>query len=125
MSIDDHFKQIDLLFNNPLIKNSKIIKEKRSLRIALINGKCILIDNSEFHFMEFIDTHNKSIVRSYRYHFQDNTGKLIFRYDCAPHYPELQTFPHHKHLGSTVIESRQKSIIEIFKEVILEVERNY
>ncbi|GAB4496424.1 MAG: hypothetical protein OHK0052_06300 [Anaerolineales bacterium] len=25
----------------------------------------------------------------------------IFRYDNAPHHPEILTFPHHKHIGSS------------------------
>ncbi len=35
---------------------------------------------------------------SYRYHFQDKQNNLIFRYDNAPHFPNLDSFPHHKHL---------------------------
>jgi hypothetical protein len=26
-------------------------------------------------------------------------GRRIFRYDNAPHHPEIVTFPHHKHIG--------------------------
>jgi hypothetical protein len=36
---------------------------------------------------------------SYRFHLQDADGRCVFRYDCSPHYPDLATFPHHKHVG--------------------------
>jgi len=37
--------------------------------------------------------------RRYSYHYQDSQGELIFRYDNAPHHPELPDFPAHKHVG--------------------------
>jgi len=35
----------------------------------------------------------------YNVHLQDSAGRCVFRYDNAPHYPELSTFPDHKHVG--------------------------
>ena len=35
----------------------------------------------------------------YNFHLQDDSGRCVFRYDNAAHYPELATFPHHKHVG--------------------------
>lgn len=34
----------------------------------------------------------------YVYHYQQENGSLIFRYDNSPHYPDLATYPHHKHV---------------------------
>lgn len=39
----------------------------------------------------------------YRYHFQDEKNELILRYDSTPHFPDLSSFPHHKHLPDAVI----------------------
>ena len=36
---------------------------------------------------------------NYKFHYQDADGNLVFRYDNAPHYPYLSTFPAHKHVG--------------------------
>ena len=52
----------------------------------------------------------------YRYHFQDNENKLIFRFDNTPHFPHLETFAHHKHLIDTVIAANRPSITEVLKE---------
>ena len=53
----------------------------------------------------------------YRYHFQDRENRLIFRYDNTPHYPYLDTHPHHKHLLDEVHPTQQPSIIEVIAEV--------
>ena len=48
---------------------------------------------------------------------QDEKNNLVFRYDNAPHFPEIDTFPHHKHLPETVIGVKKTSIIDVIKEI--------
>ena len=36
----------------------------------------------------------------YSYHWQSAQGLLIIRWDNAAHYPYLETFPHHKYIGT-------------------------
>ena len=48
----------------------------------------------------------------YRYHFQDKKNNLIFRYDNTPHFPELESYPNHKHSPSAVISTEKPSIID-------------
>ena len=54
---------------------------------------------------------------SYRYHFQGKNNKLIFRYDNTPHFPDLETFPHHKHLPNQVMPTEKPSITEVINEI--------
>jgi len=54
---------------------------------------------------------------SYRYHYQDPHTGLVFRYDNAPHHPEITTYPDHKHTGDDVLASSHPSIEEILLEV--------
>ena len=35
----------------------------------------------------------------YSFHCQAFDDTCIFRYDMAPHHPEIPTHPHHKHIG--------------------------
>ena len=56
----------------------------------------------------------------YRYHLQDFQNQLIFRYDNTPHFPDLLTFPHHKHLPNQVIASIKPSLIDVFQESLNE-----
>lgn len=55
----------------------------------------------------------------YRYHLQDSHNNLVFRYDNTPHFPELDSFPHHKHLQNKVSPVQEPSIIEVIEEVKL------
>jgi len=55
----------------------------------------------------------------YRYHFQDRRNSLVFRYDNTPHFPELETYPHHKYLSGGIIPIYQPSIIEVIEEAKL------
>lgn len=54
---------------------------------------------------------------SYRYHWQDPSGHAILRYDDAPHYPAIATFPHHKHVGETVIAAQRPALRTLLAEI--------
>ncbi|MCF8128560.1 MAG: DUF6516 family protein, partial [Deltaproteobacteria bacterium] len=38
-------------------------------------------------------------ITIYRFHWQDRNGVLVKRWDNAPHHPQLETHPHHVHVG--------------------------
>lgn len=46
-------------------------------------------------------------------------GKRIFRYDNAPHHPEISTHPHHKHSGSgdTLSATQEPTLSQILSEI--------
>nr|WP_228052298.1 DUF6516 family protein [Nodosilinea sp. LEGE 07298] len=52
----------------------------------------------------------------YRYHFQNENNQVIFRYDSTPHFPNLSTFPHHKHLTDTVISAEKPDLTQVLQE---------
>ena len=63
-----------------------------------------LADNSLLEISEALVVEAGALTwLSYRYHWQASAGNVILRYDNAPHHPELETFPHHKHLGSRLL----------------------
>jgi hypothetical protein len=47
----------------------------------------------------------------------DSANQMIFRYDNAPHHPEIATFPHHKHLPRGLSESDAPRFADVFGEV--------
>lgn len=55
----------------------------------------------------------------YRYHFQDEHNALVFRYDNTPHFPNIETFPHHKHLRDNVLPSVKPLILMVIREAVL------
>lgn len=52
----------------------------------------------------------------YRYHFQDEQNKLVFRYDNTPHFSNLENFPHHKHIPDKVMGVAEPSILKVIDE---------
>ena len=52
----------------------------------------------------------------YRYHFQDENHQLIFRYDSTPHFPNLASFPHHKHLPDNVVATDKPELAQVLQE---------
>lgn len=63
------------------------------LRIKL---HIVLIDGSILHVKEY---RFADLSRKYAYHWADSDGSLKIRWDNAEHWPEIATFPHHKHIG--------------------------
>ena len=55
---------------------------------------------------------------NYRYHFQDRQNNLIFRYDNTPHFPDLENFPHHKHLRDGIISSEEPTVVGVIEEAV-------
>ncbi len=89
---------------SPKRANLKIRLRFNQTHLLEINEAIMINENQ----LEFLD---------YRYHFQDKQNCLIFRYDSTPHFPNLSTFPHHKHLADNVISSQKPKITQVLKEV--------
>ncbi len=87
----------------PTRANLRIRLRFNQTHLLEINEAIVVIDNQ----LEFLD---------YRYHFQDEYNRLIFRYDSTPHFPNLPNFPHHKHLQNDVIASSKPEITQVLQE---------
>jgi hypothetical protein len=62
-------------------------------------------------------------VTKYRHHCQDGQGRLIKRWDNAPHYPALDTFPHHLHDGEDrVVRHPAVTGLEVLQRILVEIE---
>jgi hypothetical protein len=100
------------------VVESSVIKDQRSLHIGIIEGKLIFTDEPSLHFIEFVDVKGSLELYKYGYHYQDRSGNMIFRYDMAPHHPEIPTFPHHKHIRSNgVINSTPPTLALVLGEI--------
>ncbi|MBF0457759.1 MAG: hypothetical protein HQK99_07680 [Nitrospirae bacterium] len=70
-------------------------------------------DSSVLIAREYVD----ELQRDYSFHWQGSDNNMIIRWDNAPHYKELLTFPHHKHMAGRVIESRVVSLEDILNQI--------
>ena len=91
-----------------------ITRDRANLRIRIRVEQSNLLEINEA--IVIID--NQLITLDYRYHYQDEKTQLIFRYDSTPHFPNLDTFPHHKHLAHTVIACEKPEIQQVLQEAI-------
>jgi hypothetical protein len=123
MQVRDYFLELqNLLQSSTVVKTVDVEYELKSRAIGVIHGTVGMIDGSTLHLLELIVIQGAKIVRQkYRFQFMDRSGKMIFRYDNAPHHPEVKTHPHHKHTRG---EERPRPSKEIgLPEILAEIEQ--
>jgi len=59
--------------------------------------------------------------RKYRIHYMTATEVLVARWDSAPHYPLLPTFPFHKHTVQGVEAHAAVTLLDVLDEVIAQL----
>ena len=98
-SIDEYFTEVRGKITEVVVIDAEdIILERFGGNIGRIHGRIFFRDKSMLEFLEMIVI-NKEVKRPrYRFHWQDNKGELIIRWDNAKHHPEITGFPHHKHV---------------------------
>ena len=80
---------------------------------GIIGGRITFKDGSIFHFKEVLLAKS----RHYRFHYMDEMNKLISRWDTAPHYKDLKTFPYHVHMPDGVRESKRVTLLDILDKI--------
>ena len=124
--IERYMNDLDVLISaSPSIVDIDIIR--RDIRdtglekTALFRYRIKLIDESLIEITErILEERGELKTTKYRYHWQTGSGKLIKRWDNAPHHPEIDTFPHHLHDGSeeNVKSFRKMNALEILTDII-------
>ncbi len=121
MKIDDYFAAIERgLSNNPQISkiHDPLLLTSDDYN-GLIRCRVTFWDGSTLNIYEVVSTELGYPVRiNYSYTYLSG-DQLIFRYDNAPHHPEIVTHPHHKHIGlkDRLAPADQPSISQIIAEV--------
>lgn len=123
--LDNYIKGIEeLIATSPEVIEFIILRrsfyETDLEKILIYRFKVIFKDDSIVEITErLIESSNKIKRTKYSYHYQDKNGKLLKRWDNAPHHPEIKSYPHHLHISkSKVIESNEISAFDMLKELI-------
>lgn len=99
----DYLASIDqILRASPFVNDFQTQHEDRG-EVWFLRVNVYFIDNSLLHFRELFVGQENPFKKTYTYHYQREDGTLVFRYDNAPHFPELPTAPHHKHVGENEV----------------------
>ena len=107
------------IVSNPVVLSSNIQKHLGPTNNTVyVKGSIIFIDSSVLDIAIFANKTSTVIsIEKYRFQYMDKQGQMLFRYDNAPHHPELSSFPEHKHVGDRTISLPQPDLKNIFNEI--------
>ena len=101
-----------------LVASWKIIEYDQDGPNLRLKAEFEFTDGSRFVVRQVV---LKEFTFKYAYHWQDKGGQLRCRWDNAPHWPDVPTHPHHKHIMSgdkiCVEASRGGDLEAIFDEI--------
>ena len=90
-----------LIVANRQVVRWEVFREEAQGDMGLLRYRLNLSDGGLLEIFErFRIVEGVAQVEKYRIHWQDAGGRLIKRWDNAPHHPEVATHPHHVHDGS-------------------------
>jgi len=124
MKSREYYSQIETIVkNNPIIIHFSLDFDEINSITGYLKGKLELIDGSILYFIEYFEIQENTANRlKYKYQWQSKKGNLICRWDNVPHYPDLDTFPHHMHDKNGVYASSDmdlKNIIDLIMNKII------
>ena len=102
-------REIELFNSLPIVSSYEILDFKQGSQFYYLKVKVKLTDGSTLQVRMFVSDQDYN----YSYHWQNENEKLIIRWDNSPHHPELETFPHHKHINNEVAKSLEISLEEV------------
>ena len=120
-ALEDYLNRIEeAVFNCPNARveryaENAISDERVNLHVRLRMDQGHLLEIREAILLEDDGSLN---ILAHSYHFQDINNVVIFRYDNTPHYPNLETFPDHKHLLDAVLASSRPTIQQVIREAM-------
>ena len=122
MQVIDYFSEIQSLIRSSIfVENVDVEYEVKSRSIGIVHGILGMIDGSTLQFMELVNIKRDKVIHlKYRFHLMNVNDEMVFRYDNAPHHPEIATHPHHKHVKGEKVPRRSEEVG--WEDVLLEIE---
>jgi hypothetical protein len=128
--LETYLRRLDeLLSTSVLVHDVEIVR--RSLRdtefekVLHYRYRVLLANRDLIEMTErVLEVQGMLEVSKYRHHWQDRNGVLIKRWDNAPHYRAIETFPHHLHDGAEdhVVSHPATTGLEVLQRILEEVE---
>lgn len=85
------------------LRNSKLVKRIAQTQVDstgdayVLKVRAELVNGWSLHYWE----HGTSKIRRYSFHVLLGR-RMVVRWDNAPHHPEVESFPHHRHAGRRI-----------------------
>jgi hypothetical protein len=113
--IEKKIKNYDWLFIEHELRIDKITHE-----LIIMKGRLVFLDYTILDFRKLLSKDD----HEYRFQYMHSNGKLIKRWDTAPHHRQVTTFPHHIHEKDTIITSDVMNLEKVLEEIIFQVTGN-
>lgn len=97
------------------IKSFQVLLYEKEGEIFRFKAEMTFKDESKIFIKEYVF---KGSERKYAYHWTDPSGNLICRWDNAAHWPDIITFPHHKHINGAVDASSETSLADVLGVIV-------
>lgn len=112
------FRLYDTILSRSEIQIEAIHWERLPEDQGLIAADLRFFDGSMLSFDERVHVERGRVVKiKYRYHYQRADGTLAFRYDNAPHHPEVFTFPNHVHIEGRVEAAEPPDLSQVLRRI--------
>lgn len=96
----EYFKQLqEIIASTIFVLDSQMHYTEIDVNECYIRGVLTLLNGYQLHIAEYVITEPTLLRTKYRYHLQDQTLAMVVRWDNAPHYKNVSTFPDHIHKG--------------------------
>jgi len=98
-------------FNDIIVKVEHVWREY-DVDTEIVKAKLVFTDGTNLRVSEsFIDGQ----LVSYSYYWLNESNQLIIGWDNAPHHRNVETFPHHKHVGTktSVKSSKERCLKDV------------
>jgi len=104
--LDSHFKKIVDKYPD-IVKSIGNLEISEEEQISKLKAKLSLFDGTILWVKEIW---SKGRMEVYSYYWLRPDSSVIIGWDNAPHHKEINSFPHHKHLGNKVEPSNQRNL---------------
>ncbi len=104
--IEQHFDDVEIrLISSPVIASYRILRREVAPGDGKLRLKAVSTGGEVIELFEYVtELRGKIVLSKYSFHWQDNQGNLKFRWDNAPHHPELPEAPHHFHSADNMVQ---------------------
>ena len=119
MKINRYLSRLyDTILSRSEIQIEAIHLQRLAEEQGLIVADLRFFDGSMLSFDERVHIERGRVAKiKYRYHYQRADGTLVFRYDNAPHHPEVFTFPDHIHIEGRVEAAEPPDLSEVLHRI--------
>lgn len=105
----------------PHVLRSDMHFEEIDVNECYVRGVLSFMGGFELHISEYAVTEPTVTRLKYRYHLQASDGRLVSRWDNAPHHLQISSFPDHRHDEHDEIHSASPMDVPTLLDAVLQI----